>query len=138
MDQIRLLYYSQSVKEMSLMDLKNIMDIARSNNNSLGICGMLCYSNQYFMQVLEGPRRDVSELFITIANDPRHDDITLMSCTPIDNILFSEWDMGCASNLPLLEKIMQRLEMPEFNPEKLSVKQALTILKYLSQYQDDL
>ncbi|MCP3865958.1 MAG: blue light sensor protein, partial [Aestuariibacter sp.] len=36
---VRLVYYSHASREMSLSDLKSILDTARRNNQAEGICG---------------------------------------------------------------------------------------------------
>ena len=46
---VRLVYYSHASREMSLSDLKSILDTARRNNQAEGICGMLSYEQQYFL-----------------------------------------------------------------------------------------
>jgi hypothetical protein len=43
------------------------------NNPRLGITGILCYSGDQFIQVLEGGRDEACELFNTIGRDPRHE-----------------------------------------------------------------
>jgi hypothetical protein len=42
------------------------------NNPALGITGLLCVSDDLFMQVLEGGRDEVCELYNTIVRDDRH------------------------------------------------------------------
>jgi hypothetical protein len=76
---VRLLYYSRASREMSLSDLKDILGTARENNGSIDVCGMLCYDKLYFLQALEGERETVNELYLDIADDPRHDEIVIIS-----------------------------------------------------------
>lgn len=56
MKYVRLPYYSKDSREMSLSDLKSILSTARQNNTRIDVCGMFCYDQQYFIQVLEGER----------------------------------------------------------------------------------
>lgn len=135
---VRLIYSSAVTRDMSLQDLKSILDCARSNNSDLGICGMLCYENNYFLQVLEGDRAKVSELFIDIADDPRHDEIELLGFEYIEKPLFDNWKMGYAGGSPIFQKMLEKLEMDAFEPGKLTPRQALAFLHHLSSHQSEI
>ncbi|BCL69734.1 putative BLUF domain containing protein [Vibrio nigripulchritudo MADA3029] len=134
---IRLLYYSEATKEMSLADLKEILGTARDNNSSQDICGMLCYDNQFFLQVLEGDSEEVSELFIKIGQDVRHDRVAIMSVQQIEKPAFQNWQMGYAGSSELLQSLLQELNLDAFEPDKLTPKQAAEILYKLSKSQTE-
>jgi len=138
MKQVRLIYFSAVTRDMSLQDLKNILETARDNNAEQGICGMLCYENNYFLQVLEGDRAKVSELFIDIADDPRHDDIELLGFDYIEKPVFSNWQMGYAGGSAIFNALLNKLDMERFEPGRLSPRQALAFLHHLSAHQSDL
>jgi len=138
MKQVRLIYSSAVTRDMSLQDLKNILDRARSNNASLNICGMLCYENNYFLQVLEGERAAVTELFIEIADDPRHDDIELIGFDYIEKPIFDNWKMGYAGGSPVFHKLLEKLDMESFEPGRLAPRQALAFLHHLSNHQSEI
>ncbi|WP_104399765.1 BLUF domain-containing protein [Vibrio penaeicida] len=135
---IRLLYYSEATKEMSLDELKKILEKARLNNSERDICGMLCYDNQFFLQILEGNNEDVSELFIKIGQDVRHDRIAIMSVQQIDRPAFENWQMGYAGSSQLLQDLLRDLDLDSFEPDKLAPKQAAEILYKLSKSQTSL
>lgn len=138
MRQIRLLYYSQATSEMSLSDMKTILDTARTNNGTHKICGMLCYDNNYFLQVLEGNAEEVTDLFIKIAADERHHSVVIVGVQTIDEPVFPEWDMGYAGNSEYLDTVMKKLELDSFLPPELSFKQAATLLYHLAKHQTEL
>jgi hypothetical protein len=48
----------------------SILEQSRRNNPKAGITGILCFSDDLFVQVLEGGRDDVCELYNTIARAP--------------------------------------------------------------------
>lgn len=123
---------------MTLSDMKDILTAARTNNTELGICGMLCYSNRYFLQALEGDRKEVCELYLHIADDPRHDELEMISFEYIDKPIFNDWKMGYASSSPLFDKLLAHMELIEFLPEKIKPRHALALLHNLSGHQDDL
>ena len=116
MSLVRLIYYSSASANLSLTDIKAILTTARENNQHQDICGMLCYDNQYFLQALEGDREVVSELFVTIAEDPRHDDVVIVSYDYIDEATFNSWQMGYAGSNSLLSTLLGKLKMSQFEP----------------------
>ncbi|MBZ2163515.1 BLUF domain-containing protein [Alteromonas stellipolaris] len=132
---VRLIYLSLATRDMSLSDMKDILTYARKNNQSLGICGMLCYDNRYFVQALEGEREAVNELFFHISDDARHSDVIITSYEYIDKPTFTEWNMGYASSTPIFTELLARLSQTEFEPTKLPPKQIYALLRHLSAHQ---
>mgnify|MGYP003336824774 CR=1 FL=1 len=53
---VRLLYVSRAVEADPTAATDSILGAARTHNLANGITGILCYSNELFMQVLEGGR----------------------------------------------------------------------------------
>ena len=138
MSLVRLMYYSTASSALSLTDIKKILTTARENNQRLDICGMLCYDNQYFLQALEGDREIVSELFVTIAEDPRHDEVVIVSYDYIEEQTFKSWQMGYAGSNSLLSTLLGKLKLTQFEPGKLTPNQCFAILTTLSKQQEDL
>lgn len=65
-------YVSTAVKELSVEEVQNIFDHARTKNNSNDVKGLLLYSKENFFQVLEGDKEYLLPLFSRIEKDPRH------------------------------------------------------------------
>lgn len=99
---------------------------------------MLCYDNQYFLQALEGEREIVSELFVSIADDPRHDEVVIVSFDYIVQANFNSWQMGYAGSNSLLPTLLGKLKLKQFEPSELTPNQCLAILTTLSTQQEDL
>jgi len=137
MQLVRLVYYSRASREMNLADLQSILTVARDNNQKLGVCGMLCYDNLYFLQALEGERETVSELFLSIADDPRHDEVVICHFEYIEETKFKNWNMGYAGSSPLFQQLLQKLGQSEFDPAELKPVQTLAILLHLSSHQTE-
>jgi Sensors of blue-light using FAD len=55
---------------------------------------VLCLSDGIFLQVLEGGRSAVSQLYNRIAADPRHRDVELLLYQEIAERRFAGWSMG--------------------------------------------
>ena len=138
MSLVRLIYFSSASANLSLTDIKAILTTARENNQRSDVCGMLCYDNQYFLQVLEGKREVVSELFVTIAEDPRHDDVVIVSYDYIEQATFNNWQMGYAGSNSLLSTLLGKLKHSQFEPGELTPNQCFAILTTLSKQQEEL
>jgi hypothetical protein len=135
MKQVRLVYFSQSTRAMSLQDIQNILATARENNQGLGICGMLSYEHNYFLQALEGDRDVVNELYLEIAEDPRHDDIQILSYEEITEPVFGNWQMGFAPASEHFYELLNEVGTSRFDPTEFSAQQGLEFLVRLSKIQ---
>ena len=91
---ISLIYASSAPRLIRHEDLIAILKKAREKNERLGITGMLLYKNGNFLQVLEGPEKEVQEVFDTIMQDTRHNKVLLILKRTISKRDFSEWQMG--------------------------------------------
>jgi hypothetical protein len=91
---VQLVYVSRPSRALASSDLMAILGTARERNANDGVTGMLCYSGDFFLQILEGERARVCATFQKILRDERHRDVYLLSYTYPERRLFSEWDMG--------------------------------------------
>jgi hypothetical protein len=73
--------------------LNNILSVARRNNLRDGITGALICRADFYLQMLEGPRANVTKTFHKILQDDRHMDLVLISCDDIKTRLFPDWHM---------------------------------------------
>ena len=93
----QLIYSSSASKKMLKSDLYIILRQARKNNELNGVTGLLIYTDKHFFQVLEGPKKVVSQLFEKISNDKRHYDIQILGESDIDFCAFPNWKMAYAA-----------------------------------------
>jgi hypothetical protein len=70
-----LLYASRAASRSPPAVMDSILEQSRATTRSSGITGMLCISDDVFMQVLEGGRDAVCELYSTIVRDTRHEQV---------------------------------------------------------------
>jgi uncharacterized membrane protein (DUF373 family) len=91
---IQLTYLSTPAGAISNDDLIDILEKARLNNASLGISGMLLYTGDGFVQVLEGEENVVDDLVKLIKKDPRHKDFRIVERKQIETRAYAEWTMG--------------------------------------------
>ena len=89
-----LLYTSVAKWEMSSLELIELLEQSRKKNLRLNITGLLVYHNGEFMQILEGEKETVLELYDTITNDERHTSVKTFWEDSISERGFSKWAMG--------------------------------------------
>lgn len=126
---VRCLYASHASGVLTDTVIDDILQQSRKNNPADGITGMLCFTNDMFVQVLEGGRAQVSRLFSAIARDDRHRDIQLLSYGEISARQFGAWTMGqvnMASVNPAL--LLRYLEKAELDPFACSGEATLAVL----------
>lgn len=90
----RLIYCSQAVHDVSPDELVDLLEVSRRNNERTGLSGMLLYSSQSFLQVLEGPEQELRTTYERIIADGRHRDLRLLKDAEVATPLFPDWTMG--------------------------------------------
>jgi hypothetical protein len=91
---VRLMYASRAARTFGAEELNAVLRQSTSNNPRQGVTGVLCFSGEIFLQVLEGGRSQVSALYNRIVQDPRHRDVVLLNYEEIDERSFAGWAMG--------------------------------------------
>jgi len=97
---IRIVYVSFASHPFSEEDLRHLLSKCRANNTEKDISGQLIYSDGTFMQVLEGPQKEVDATFSRIKKDTRHHDVALIERSTIDKRQFPDWSMGFKTLTP--------------------------------------
>src|SRR3954469_21078532 len=92
----RLIYQSRNLlrRPTGSSQLLEIVRSAERNNLALTLTGALLFDKDHFVQVLEGERGAVTNLFIRIAQDSRHDDLCLMDARSVSGRHFPNWSMA--------------------------------------------
>ena len=91
---VRLMYASRATETVRPEVLNAILRKSTQNNPAVGVTGVLCFSGNIYLQVLEGGRSHVSALYNRIAADPRHSDVVLLSYEDIAERGFAGWSWG--------------------------------------------
>ena len=79
---------------MNQEDLLDLLNSSRERNLEHNITGMLVYHKKSFIQVLEGEKEKVQQLFTNIQNDSRHSNVYSFWEAEIPELKFSSWTMG--------------------------------------------
>ena len=90
------LYFSQLAPDESPTCVADILRTARAFNAHHDLTGVLIFDGLRFCQYLEGERQTVLPLLEVIKLDPRHVDVVVRSCAPIQIRLFDRWSMAYA------------------------------------------
>jgi len=95
---VELLYCSVSiVPALTNIDLNHILASARQRNLSQDITGMLLYYRGEFVQILEGEKESVENVYEKfIGPDFRHTALNKVCENTISHRSFSQWSMGFA------------------------------------------
>lgn len=132
---VRIIYVSKRNKSNSLDDLNQILQVAQANNQRHELTGLLAFNHQYFLQVLEGGRAEVSQLLGNLYADPRHSDLTVLEFDHIDRRVFGEWSMQFVPATAISKEMLLRYgATSRFEPHKFSKSSALDLLTELRQF----
>ena len=105
----RLLYRSKATNPLGSLHLFNMLSEARSKNASLGITGHLLYTEEVFVQCIEGPPASIASLWESLQRDDRHYELQLLARGPIEARRYEDWSMAFSSYPSL-----NRFNMPGF------------------------
>ena len=128
---VRLLYASRAT-DTACAAVDDILVQARSFNPGAGITGILCFGSGIYLQVIEGGRRAVNQLFNRIQKDPRHHDIVILDYQEIEERRFGGWTMGQVNAGRINNSILLKYaEKTELDPYSLPGKVSLALLEEL-------
>jgi hypothetical protein len=118
----RIIYCSQSTVDFSPEELIALLELARAKNEQSGLSGMLLYSGQSFLQMLEGEPAALEETYARILTDDRHVNLRLLMSAEVPARLFPDWTMGFehVDDEELaedLEGFTPEIEYPLVNPD---------------------
>ncbi|AUP78464.1 BLUF domain-containing protein [Flavivirga eckloniae] len=105
-------YISDSCQDESLTALKALYAQAKKNNSKYNITGVLIYSNENFLQVLEGDSDSVDATFKRISLDRRHKNIFKVINIDIQQRIFEDYNFGftIVNDSKELDKLYEYLE----------------------------
>lgn len=126
------MYCSRAATGVDGEELSLLLRQCRSHNGEAGITGMLCFSEGLFIQVLEGGRSAVNQLYQRILADPRHHDVVLLVYDEISQRRFAGWTMGQVNmariNTAMLLKYSER---PSLDPYSVSGRVTMALFEEL-------
>lgn len=89
-----LIYSSNPVEPFSAGDIDALLQQARARNETLNLTGILFYDDREFLQLLEGDRQAVEQVFASIERDGRHGNIRVFHTGNVAVRSFNTWLMA--------------------------------------------
>jgi len=111
---VRIVYISRSAGPQTSTMTGSILKTALSFNKVNQITGLLCQGSGFFIQVIEGERGIINQLYGRIVQDSRHKDVEIVGFEEIKDRKFTQWSMALidlSDTDPMV--VMQH---PEFDP----------------------
>jgi len=129
----RIIYHSMVVPAATV-DMRQLLATSHKNNKKDRLTGFLFFNKNYFIQVLEGGRDRVSARYHTIVKDPRHNNITLISCADVHERTFPTWLMGVHEGMDAetREIFLRYFATDEVDPRSISAEGLLEVMLQLS------
>jgi hypothetical protein len=97
-------------------ELARILLVSRRNNPRRGLVGALYYGDGCFFQCLEGPQQAIEALLKTLATDPRHSDLKILSRRDISRRNFSAWAMKYVPLEDSVKRLLRTHQLDSFDP----------------------
>ena len=111
---VRILYASRAVGPQTSTVTASILAVAQEHNRRNGITGILCQGQGLYLQVIEGERSAINQLYARIQRDRRHNHVEMLSFAEIADRRFPDWSMAHV-DLSDMDPMIQ-MKHPEFDP----------------------
>lgn len=89
-----LLYCSSASQDLTLDDITEILNTSRKLNSEREITGCLLYFDKQFIQIIEGEKKPVRQLYANIEKDIRHENVILLKENEKEERFFNHWSMA--------------------------------------------
>jgi hypothetical protein len=91
---IQISYLSAATHPMSTEEVLELLRQCLANNSAKDITGLLIYSNETFLQTLEGEEQVVDDLYQKIERDLRHASLIFLGRKTVERRQYADWSMG--------------------------------------------
>lgn len=116
----RAIYVSDAVggAATSLLILAEILGESERNNRRDGLTSALMRHDGRFLQIIEGRRADIDRLMDRLRLDPRHENLRLLSDTPVSGRQFGDWPMILAELTPAAAQLLNGEALDQLSPAR--------------------
>ncbi|WP_026302643.1 BLUF domain-containing protein [Psychroflexus tropicus] len=87
-------YMSSQSRVMSKKSIEEFLFQVREKNKLLTITGVLLLIQGKFVQYIEGPEEEITDVYESISNDHRHTDMILLDSGDLEERQFKDWSMA--------------------------------------------
>lgn len=89
-----LIYHSISNPSLKAEDISNILQTSRKFNSINNVTGCLLYRGSEFLQILEGDKKVIKDLYASIQRDERHSNVYVIIENEKNERSFGDWSMA--------------------------------------------
>jgi hypothetical protein len=99
------IYTSTPARILTDAELHKLLHTSRQENSRFGVTGMLICLPESYIQLIEGPKPHIQQLYQNIQQDNRHLRVTTLREAPIENRFFPDWTMAFKRSDPTVTNI---------------------------------
>jgi len=123
----QLIYVSKMTTPMPDEDIKSIVESGKYNNHKGYLTGCLIYSNECFMEYIEGDIFKLNHLFSKISGDHRHKEILLLGLKEISHRLYNNYTLKKYSDHfnDFPQSVLDEMKPSEYDPFPMSMELAM-------------
>ncbi len=130
----RLTYFSENQLDLKLgrplEQLRGIMKASVHNNKKRNITGALIFDDLWFIQALEGDRRDILSLYEKLKDDDRHANVCMAELIDVETRMFGNWWMGLATRDSVTQPVFERyLRRGRLHPNEMQAAQLTDLIR---------
>jgi hypothetical protein len=123
MDLYYLIYSSIPAKVLNEEELHDLLAVSRTANEIHHVTGMLLCLSGMYIQLIEGPKAEIIQLYKNIRNDSRHYQVTTLIEGDIEARFFPDWHMGYDMSEKTLKEHQAAVDLTD--PESIQLLQIL-------------
>ena len=131
----QLLYRSYRSNYFQEDQLANLLFEARKNNEAIKITGLLVYRDGIFVQLLEGDKEIVKNLYENhISQDERHHSCKILTQADQKDRVFPHWSMGVIGKSLVYSEFQPFFELLEKEYEESELESPSKMIEFLKKF----
>jgi len=132
MSLVQLVYISEPIGDMQ-SSLSEFIPLAQEKNKQFSITGLILSGKDFYLQVIEGEKENINQLYRNIVRDERHRHCTLLRYTETAFRDFADWSMTHTTLEELHNSYLDVIVAPgELTYRKLTGIRAMALLRRIS------
>ncbi|WP_204345657.1 BLUF domain-containing protein [Psychroserpens algicola] len=88
------IYQSKAKADFTIAQIDTMLLKAKQFNKTHNITGCIIYNNNRFIQIIEGAKADITNLYAKIKSDHRHENVITLVETSTYDTLWNDWSMA--------------------------------------------
>ncbi|MEM5566822.1 BLUF domain-containing protein [Psychroserpens sp. AS72] len=89
-----IIYQSKAQDNLDISEIDRMLLKAKRFNKENNITGCIVYHDNQFIQIIEGEKSDITNLYAKIKDDNRHFNVMTLSETATNETLWDDWSMA--------------------------------------------